>query len=104
MYPMGGASAWTAVEIAGEDGTGSHGVRPSSPREKSLSGDSKGTDQSYNIMEKAHRGTPSCDITWISLVRSHQLPVGVGGGLRRPRRGTPTLWLHMMSQYVTFSI
>ena len=30
MYPMGGPSAWTAVEIAGEDGTGSHGVRPSS--------------------------------------------------------------------------
>jgi len=30
MYPMGGSSAWTAVEIAGEDGTGSHGVHPSS--------------------------------------------------------------------------
>ena len=30
MYPMGGSSAWTPVEIAGEDGTGSHGVRPSS--------------------------------------------------------------------------
>ena len=36
-------------------------------------------------MKKVHRGTPSCDITWISLVRSHQLSVDVGGGLRRPR-------------------
>ena len=36
-------------------------------------------------MEKLHRGTPSCDITWISLVPSHQISLDAGGDLRHPR-------------------